>query len=213
MDKFPAHIPAGQDKILQPTTQRALHTKQSLPNLWLPPRYGPIPAHLNRPQPAPPQPQPPSPNPPRMSHKLDPGTRTPLLTPPLTPASSRRTASSVEDVVAGVDAISVEDGSRFLLISSLPTRLSADALQAMFAPYSGEVKGMYVRLHESHGLVVLAFWDEGAAGKVRRQVDGAAVLDENGEVRLSKEEGGEKVGARFVSADELREVGCISIET
>ncbi|EPS96290.1 hypothetical protein FOMPIDRAFT_110170 [Fomitopsis schrenkii] len=62
-----------------------------------------------------------------------------------------------------------ETSSRFLLVRNVPASASSSKLRDVFAA-TGDVKGIWVRFQETHGIVVLAFYDARHAIRARRQI-------------------------------------------
>lgn len=100
---------------------------------------------------------------------------------------------------AKIDALSKEDGN--LLQVRKSTRFSVDDI----------VKGVFVRCQESHGIVVLAFYDvrdaKFAKSVLSARTSGA--LADCVDNKLSGDDAHPWFGCRFVTAEELTKVGHI----
>ncbi|PBK74462.1 hypothetical protein ARMSODRAFT_591204 [Armillaria solidipes] len=123
-----------------------LQHSPSLPNIWFPPHSGPLPAKLNAiPRdnlhlPATPPALATSFSLPRPDHAR-PHVHSKLLTPPLTPSSSIRTADDLDDATT-LNQRANPDATRFLLISNISRTVKTDTLSQLFSSYlSAETLG------------------------------------------------------------------------
>ncbi|PCH43533.1 hypothetical protein WOLCODRAFT_122132 [Wolfiporia cocos MD-104 SS10] len=92
----------------------------------------------------------------------------------------------------GSEGASEVESSRFLLVRNVPPQTPSEVLRGVFAP-TGDIKCIWVRFQQTHGVVVLAYYDVRHAMRARRML-GTAPLPALGDAR---------VGAAFVSAEQL----------
>ncbi|KZT08496.1 uncharacterized protein LAESUDRAFT_757732 [Laetiporus sulphureus 93-53] len=117
----------------------------------------------------------------------------------ITPREERKVGSVGEPAFAANAKLGDEqddaDASRFLLVRDVPLNASSADLREAFAP-TGDVKGIWVPFLESHGVIILAYYDIRHATRARSLIANQAIpgLEDA------------HLAAKYVSAEQIERV-------